>query len=61
MAGLQLWREKELDGKEEAKKINTIKQTIGKTLQSRIQQVLKDKNISNDDKQLLLKLKKTLE
>ena len=61
LSPLQLRREKELEDKNESRQLQVIKQIIGKTLQFRIQQILKDKNISNDDKQSLLKLKKILE
>lgn len=61
MLSLQLRWEKELEDKDEEKQLNIMKQMIGKTLQSHIQQILKDKNISHEDKQSLLKLKKTLE
>jgi len=60
-SSLQLRWEKELEEKEESKQLQIIRQTIGKTLQNRIQIILKDKNISNEDKQSLLKLKKILE
>jgi len=61
LSPLQLRRERELEDKNESRQLQVIKQIIGKTLQFRIQQILKDKNISNDDKQSLLKLKKILE
>jgi len=60
-AALQLRREKELEDKDESRQLQLIKQTIGKPLQNHIQQILKDKNIPHEDKQSLLKLKKTLE
>jgi hypothetical protein len=54
-------REKELEDKNEERRLLLIKQTVSTILQSRIQQILKDKSISHEQKSEILKLKKTLE
>ncbi len=59
---MQIRREKELnDGADEKKKYQTIKGTLNHILHSDIQQILKDKNISDDIKKEILLLKKGIE
>ncbi len=52
----QLRWEKEFDLKTEEKKIQLIKQTIGQTIKSFLQQTLKNPHLSHEQKQELLKL-----
>lgn len=54
----QLRWEKEFDLKTEEKKIQLIKQTLGQTIKSIIQQTLKNPHLSHEQKQQLLQLNK---
>jgi len=54
----QLRWEKEFELKTEEKKIQLIKQTLGQTIKSFLQQALKNPHISHEQKQQLLKLNK---
>lgn len=54
----QLRWEKEFDLKTEEKKIQLIKQTLGQTIKSLIQQTLKNPHLSHEQKQQLLTLNK---
>lgn len=52
----QLRWEKEFDLKTEEKKLQLIKQTLGQTIKSFLQQTLKNPHLSHEQKQELLKL-----
>lgn len=62
IAEMQLRREKELsDGQDEKKRYQTIKSTVSQIIHNDIQQLLKSKSISDDQKKEILKLKSAVE
>lgn len=62
IAEMQLWWEKELNEcPDEKKRYQTVKAAISQTLQTHLQLLLKEKSLSNEQKNRLLKLKKDVE